>query len=97
MILHTVNKHGSALLRALAVVSENDAVLLLEDGVYALLETQGKENCWSVLPASVRRFVLVDDLAARGISDKMLTGFEKVDWQGFVDLSTEHDKVVSWG
>ena len=89
MILHTINKHGPALSRALAVVSEKDTVLLLEDGVYALLEAPEKENCLNALPSSVRRFALADDLAARGISDKMLSGF--------VNLSIEHDKVVSWG
>jgi len=97
MILHTINKQGPALLRALAAVSENDTVLLLEDGVYAALETKEEDDCWSMLPSSVRRFALADDLAARGISDKMLSGFEIVDWHGFVSLSIEHDKVVSWG
>jgi len=27
----------------------------------------------------------------------MLPFFERVDWSGFVSLSLEYDKVVSWG
>lgn len=97
MILHTVNKPGDCLARCLALVAAGDAVLLLEDGVHATMNTPGNESLWAGIPDSVRCFALAGDLAARGISDKMLPLFEVVTWREVVTLTVENDKVISWG
>ena len=97
MILHTVNKTSEPLARCLALVASGDAVLLLEDGVYATLDNDGNRSLWDNCSSDTRVFALGPDLAARGISDKMLPHINEVTWQEFVALSVESDKVVSWG
>ncbi len=45
----------------------------------------------------VKFYALGADLKARGIAaDRMIEGFEIVDYAGFVDLSAEYSKVVAW-
>ena len=42
-------------------------------------------------------YALRADLQARGISpDNMIEGISLVDYDGFVKLATEHDKLQSW-
>ncbi|MDG1850571.1 MAG: sulfurtransferase complex subunit TusB [Gammaproteobacteria bacterium] len=96
MILHTINKSNDALHRCLSLLSDEDAVLLIEDGVYAALSCRENQKLWDTLP-QVKKYAMTDDLAVRGVSDRMLPFFERVDWSGFVSLSLEYDKVVSWG
>lgn len=96
MILHTVNK-PDCLARCLALIAPGDAVLLIEDGVYLAMVTAGNEARWSTMPDSTTCYALADDLAARGISDRMLPCFESATWQQFVALATRYDKVISWG
>lgn len=92
MTLHTLNRPPSnqALLTdCVAALSPDDALLLLEDGVYcALAELK--------LPASVRCYALSADVRARGLADRLGADVEVVDDAGFVRLCCEHDKVLSW-
>jgi tRNA 2-thiouridine synthesizing protein B len=97
MILHTINKNNEALHRCLSLLSDEDAVLLIEDGVYAALSCRENQKLWDTLVPQVKKYAMADDLAVRGVSDGMLPFFERVDWSGFVSLSLEYDKVVSWG
>ena len=97
MILHTLNKTGDCLLRCLSMASQDDAVLLIEDGVYAAIDNSANQFTWTSLPTGMSCYALVDDLAARGISDKMLAQISPVDWALFVSLTAEYDKVISWG
>ncbi|HBE93022.1 MAG TPA: sulfurtransferase complex subunit TusB, partial [Gammaproteobacteria bacterium] len=42
-------------------------------------------------------YVLGADLSARGMSDdNIVDGISVVDYDGFVDLVTEHDQVNAW-
>ena len=97
MILHTVNKTGESLSRCLSIASQGDAVLLIEDGVYAAMDNTANRQTWETIPTNMSCYVLVEDLAARGISDKMLAQVTPADWTLFVSLTTEYDKVISWG
>lgn len=97
MTLHTINKSGDCLARALGLVSKGDTILLLEDGVYAVMDLPQNTAMWESLPEAVSCYALSDDLAARGISDKMLPFFTAADWQDFVSLTVENDKIISWG
>lgn len=96
MILHTVNK-SACLGRCLDLVADGDAVLLIEDGVYAAMGIPGQDAAWDSLSGKVACFALDTDLAARGISGKMHPRFRTATWQQFVALAAEADKVVSWG
>ena len=70
MVLHTINKTGAAVTRCLDVLDENDAILLLEDGVYLLQDHGALQN----LPEAIKVFALSDDLSARGIAIRDLKG-----------------------
>lgn len=94
MILHTVNKSPlshSCLQECLASCSAGDAVLLIEDGVYAV-RTLDRLS----LPAAVKWFVLQADLDTRGLAGDLDARVTAISDQGFVTLATEYTKVVSW-
>jgi tRNA 2-thiouridine synthesizing protein B len=97
--LHTINKSPfdrNSLESCLRVISDNDAVLLIEDGVYAATGTSFSK----VVAAAAKShtvYVLGPDLSARGMKeDGIVEGVKVVDYEGFVDLVTENDKVNSW-
>lgn len=97
MILHTVNKSPYAnktLQSCLKAASDQDALLLIEDGVYGALKDGDYADL--VESAGLRILALAPDLEARGLSDRLLNSVETVDYAGFVELTTTHDKVVSW-
>jgi len=97
--LHTVNKspfEKNSFDSCLGHVLDGSAVLLYEDGVYAAVKGTAMEG--KVKSAQgVKFYVLGPDMKARGIAAERLTdGIEIVDYAGFVDLATEHEKVVAW-
>mgnify|MGYP006168780673 FL=1 len=97
MILHTVNKTGDCLSRCLSMASQDDAVLLIEDGIYGAIDNSVNQHTWKSLPSGMSCYALVEDLEVRGISDKMLPQISPADWALFVSLTAEYDKVISWG
>jgi len=99
-ILHTVNKspfEKSSLESCLKYVKANSAILLIEDAVYAALQgTEIGERLGSAA-SEVRLFVLGPDLRARGLVDKpLIETIEVVDYEGFVELAAQYDKVQAW-
>jgi tRNA 2-thiouridine synthesizing protein B len=97
-MLHIINKSplsDSSLESCLRTV-ESGEILLIEDAVYAA--TKG-----NALEAKVRdaleRFkihVLMPDLEARGLSDRVVDGVSPVDYGGFVDLVAGNKNCQSW-
>ena len=89
MTLHIVNQSphsNTALGDCLQAYVEGDALLLIEDGVYA---ATGQHD----LPES-NVYCLKADAEARGISIKSpIEGIDEVRW---VSLCTEHNPIVSW-
>lgn len=97
--LHTVNKspfEKSSFDSCLGYALEGSAVLLFEDGVYAAMKGTVVEA--KVKSAQgVKFYALGPDLKARGLSEeRLIDGVEVVDYDKFVDLAAEHDKVVPW-
>jgi tRNA 2-thiouridine synthesizing protein B len=98
MTLHMVNKDPlvsnalSDCLAVLAVTEEDAALLLIEDAVNLVL--QGSEALQGLKHPC---YVLQEDLQARGLLDRLGTGFILVDYGGFVRLSLDYAKVQSWG
>lgn len=91
--LHTLNRgpNDLSLLNSLSdAISPVDVVLLIEDGVYwALPEFRSKLlalNCTQI-------YQLKPDTEARGIAD---TGLADIDDSGFVNLVTQHKRMISW-
>ena len=95
-MLHLVNKspyENSNLKTATSIMNDGDALLLIEDAVYAAVKA-GKA---SAMLDGCKVSVLGPDLAARGISeDKLADGVDVIDYAGFVDLVESNDKVQSW-
>lgn len=99
-MLHTVNKspfEKNSLRTCLRLAAAGSDVLLIEDAVYAA--TSGTELSDMVAAAAEKYniHVLGPDLASRGIGeDELIPGIEVVDYQGFVRLAADNDKVQSW-
>ena len=98
--LHTVNKSpfgNGSLLSCLKHCKPGDAVLLVEDGVYGALEGSSVAGEVKESLDGVTLYVLGGDVSARGIgAGKMMSEAKNVDYDGFVDLVTEHDRTQSW-
>ena len=105
MLLHTVNKSAfdnSAFGDCLAVVSADDAVLLIENGVYGALNTAPSElthieDIKQLSASGTRFYVLQADCEARGLeSTALLAAFKTTDDTGFVALAAEASAIQSW-
>lgn len=98
--LHTVNKSPFAtgtLLSCLKHCKEGDAVLMIEDGVYGGLTGTVVADQVAASSGTVSIHVLGPDAAARGLdSGRMIDGISFVDYDGFVDLVTRHDRTQAW-
>lgn len=99
-VLHTVNKspfERNALESCLKFAASGAAVLLIEDGVYGVLRDTSAADKVQMALDSLQLYVLGPDLSARGFDEeRIIPGVKVVDYAGFVDLATEHDKVQAW-
>ncbi|MEE4660400.1 MAG: sulfurtransferase complex subunit TusB [Halieaceae bacterium] len=92
-LLHTVNSDASALTDCLSALSQGDALLLMQNAVYALhsrpaeLAILGSRN--------IRLFALHDDLAARGLDADAIDWVETASYDDFVALAARHS-VCAW-
>jgi tRNA 2-thiouridine synthesizing protein B len=95
-ILHLMNKspyETANLDTCVDFMRDGDAMLLIEDAVYAAIKSGKASARLSGLDVAV----LGPDLAARGIGeDKLADGVKVVGYEEFVDLAAEKDKVQSW-
>jgi tRNA 2-thiouridine synthesizing protein B len=85
-ILHLVNR-ASALAACLTAAADDDAILLLEDGVYAAIEG---------LAPPRRLQALRPDVAARGLGDRLAAQVELASDEDFVRLVESHQPIVTW-
>lgn len=98
-ILHIVNKSAftsSVAQTCLDHCSHQDAVIFIENGVFNAIDSSPIKDSIISLQSSVKFFVLTEDLVARGLSNKILSGIQSIDYKGFVALSVEHSPVQSW-
>ena len=95
--LHTVNKCDHALVQqCMSATADGDCVLLIEDAVYAALPGHALEKILQHRGAGVALGALKEDLADRGISDRIPSDFSVVSYAEFVALSLAHLRVVNW-
>lgn len=95
MLLHVVNRSPATsrvYRQALAGMSPDDRLLLIEDGVQGALPQlvryyAGLEG---------RLFALKEDLESRGLLGHCDASVQVVDVDGFVELTEEADRTVSW-
>ncbi len=92
--LYTVNQSpASGLLETcLRFMKPSDGILFLEDGVYH----GAQQDCLEAISSEIAVYCLKEDLAARGLTEKLIDRAQPVSYRRFVELCTEFDKVVSW-
>jgi tRNA 2-thiouridine synthesizing protein B len=97
-MLHIINKSpltGGSLDSCLNTATGGD-ILLIEDAVYAATRGNAAE---AKLRAAMGRFkihVLLPDLEARGLGDRLVEGVAPVGYDGFVDLASSNKTCQSW-
>lgn len=98
--LHTVNKspfERSTMASCLAHLKAGDAVLIIEDGVVGARKGTAFAATVTAAIGNAEVFVLGPDLAARGMGEgDLVDGVKVVDYDGFVDLVTKHDRTQAW-
>ena len=98
--LHTINKspfERSAFISALNHLRPGDAVLMIEDGVVGARKGSAFAGLLETAAKSSGIYVLGPDLAARGMGEKdVIKGAKLVDYGGFVDLVTAHNRTQAW-
>jgi len=98
-MLHIINKspfQTNTLDTCLRMTQPGNALLLIEDGIYAAtvgsaFETRVREAC-----ATLKVYALQPDMDARGVTGKLIDGVTLVDYGGFVDLTVEYSTSHSW-
>ena len=99
-MLHIVNKspfERNALETCMRVAKPGASILLIEDAVFAAQANTAYTQNVSGRLADFSFYVLGPDISARGLVETpLLEGVKVVDYEGFVDLVTEHDTSQSW-
>jgi tRNA 2-thiouridine synthesizing protein B len=96
-MLHIVNKspaQTSALASCLRLSRPGQALLLTEDAIYAATPSGAAAS--GLTDSTLRVYVLLPDVQARGMAGKLIDGVTAVDYGGFVDLVAEHRTNQSW-
>lgn len=98
-MLHIVNKspfEKNTLESCLQHARKGSAILLIEDGIYAVMK--GSQVAAKVQAAmeSYTFYVLQPDVDARGMQGRVIDGIKSVDYAGFVDLTAQQSAVQSW-
>ncbi len=98
--LHTINKspfERSALISAISHVKPGDALLMMEDAVVGARKGSAFANLFEAAVKNCTVYILEPDLAARGMGEEdLIQGAKLVDYGGFVDLVTTHDRTQAW-
>jgi len=98
-MLHIVNKSPfdkNSLESCLSCAQDGSAILLYEDGVYAVLKGSAVAEKLQSAMSNITIYALEPDVKARGLADKVMDGIKLVDYDGFVDLTCEKEAVNSW-
>jgi len=97
-MLHIINKSpltGGTLDSCLNTAIGGD-ILLIEDAVYAASRGNAVEAKLKAAMGKFKVYVLMPDLEARGLGDRLVEGVSSVDYGGFVDLVSNNKNCQSW-
>ena len=92
-MLHIINKsplERNCVDACLAVAKDGGAVLLIEDAVYAATRGNAAAEKLRQAQGRLKLYVLMPDLEARGMADRLIDGVTAIDYGGFVDLAAEN-------
>jgi tRNA 2-thiouridine synthesizing protein B len=96
-VLRHAPQDSSRFASSLRVMGPKQGLLLIEDGIYALLPRTTALSALQLLPASVRLYALESDVVARGMAmDDIPKRVSLIDYPTFVQLCTQYSKVLSW-
>ncbi|MEM8845115.1 MAG: sulfurtransferase complex subunit TusB [Pseudomonadota bacterium] len=99
-MLHTVNKspfERNTLESCISLAKSGSSILLTEDGVIGAMKGTAYAQKVADAMSNVSFYVLGPDLKARGLSESnVVDGIKVVDYNGFVDLTVDHESVQSW-
>ena len=97
--LHTVNKsaqQSGILSSCLSIAAPGETVLLIEDGVYALVGCIASNNLLIDKHPDIALFALREDLQARGLEALVSTQVQIINYGEFVALTCRYSKTISW-
>ena len=98
MILHLINQsplQSQAWQLCLRFIAAEDIILLSEDGVLAAVNDSTAAR--QLQTSQLHRVVALQcDIVSRGIGNKLAAGVKAIDYDEFVALCCECDKVHSW-
>ncbi len=97
-MLHIINKSPltcSTLDGCLNTATGGD-LILIEDAVYAATRGNAAESRLKAEMGKFRVHVLMPDLEARGLADRLIEGISPVDYGGFVELVSKNKTCQSW-
>jgi tRNA 2-thiouridine synthesizing protein B len=97
-MLHIVNKSPltSVTLDTCLNTASGGDILLIEDAVYAATRGNVGEAKLRDAMGRFRVHVLMPDLEARGLGDRLMDGVTPVDYSGFVELTVNNKTSQSW-
>ncbi|GAK84830.1 tRNA 5-methylaminomethyl-2-thiouridine synthase TusB [Vibrio ponticus] len=90
-MLHIV-KSLSALNELMPLYKAGDQVILVEDAVYA---SNAQHPMFSILK-TLEACVLIADVQARGIQNRVSPSCTQVDFSQFVELTAKHSNSLTW-
>jgi len=92
--LHSVSRSPSHRLvdTCASLLRPGDAIIFIEDGCFHCLQVS------LIKQVDIKLYYLEADMQARGLGASNINGAksEIVDYDRFVDLCCEHDKLVNW-
>ena len=97
-MLHIINKSPltSVTLDTCLNTATGGDILLVEDAVYAATRGNAAEARLRAAMGKFKFHVLMPDLDARGLGDRLIDGVSPVDYGGFVDLTSSNKSCQSW-
>jgi tRNA 2-thiouridine synthesizing protein B len=97
-MLHIINKSplSNGSLDSCLRIAEPGTILLIEDAVYGAAKGSVFESKIRESLGKHKIHVLLPDLEARGLADRIIEGVETVDYGGFVDLVANNKNCQSW-
>lgn len=94
-IIHRSPFESHSLVRCLQIIQTGDAILFVENGVYALLLNTEPAKLLEQTQ-DLHFYALASDILARGLDKQITLSVSQIDYAGFVDLTIQHHPIQSW-
>ena len=97
--LHIINQSPfthSALQSCLRIALPASPIIFIENGVIATLTNTDFSQQLIDTSQNHPLYALSADVIARGLSEKLLDCIQLIDYDGFVELSLQHNPIHTW-